>query len=44
MLYHKANPDEKGTERINAKTYKIPMGSDHKANPDEKGTERLQFC
>ena len=40
---HKANPDEKGTER--PKLF-IPVGQQicHKANPDEKGTESKMFA
>ena len=35
---HKANPDEKGTERAHEDPEELPAIS-HKANPDEKGTE-----
>ena len=36
---HKANPDEKGTERIVCFGWLLIELVGHKANPDEKGTE-----
>jgi len=39
-INHKANPDEKGTERMTELEKLKLEGTDHKANPDEKGTER----
>jgi len=39
---HKANPDEKGTERRLSAPQEPLWVSHHKANPDEKGTERVK--